>query len=127
DCAPRDEPQNQTVRRVEYQGVLDTHTHQIGNGKKTAVIDGFVDVLPECVNVILLSKQALQIGETARIRFLAVKVRNIFMDKLPDFLAACCQLTETLANGLESDAFVGGRLDRRGIAIGYRGKCSDDA
>lgn len=72
-----DQPKDQAVSRVEDEGIFDAHPHQVRNGEKSAVIDGFVDVLPVGQSVILFSKQTLQIAQTARVAFFAVVIGKI--------------------------------------------------
>ena len=47
------------MRRLKDNGIFHAHAHQIRDREKPAVIDGFIQVLPERQLVILFGQQAL--------------------------------------------------------------------
>ena len=69
---------------VEHQRIFHAHADQFGDGKKTPVIDAFVDVLPVRQFVMLFRQQRLQFVEARGIIFVPVNFGEAFRDHARD-------------------------------------------
>src|ERR1700729_4181975 len=54
------QPQKVSVRGLEYDGIFDAQPHQIGNRKKSTVVNALIDIAPISQLVVLLAYEALQ-------------------------------------------------------------------
>src|SRR5580704_17927929 len=70
----RYQPQDVSVRGLEHEGVFDPHPHQVGDRKKTAIVDAFIQVLPKRELVVLLGQQTLKGSETGSVALLSVNL-----------------------------------------------------
>src|SRR5579862_2480880 len=123
----RNQPQNVSVRGLEYKGILDSHSDQFGDGKKAPIIDAFIQVLPEGERVVLLGEQALQHAEADRVALLTIHFRNIFSHELCDLGAAVHNGSQAIACRLKAQAAFSGRVGRTAIGTRRLKRGSQDA
>src|ERR1051326_6298778 len=96
------------MRGLKYQRIFDAHPNEIGDGKKAAVIEAFIQVLPERQLVILLGQQMLQAPEAGGIAFPAVDFGDILCNERGDLVAAADNPTQPVACVFKTQTALGG-------------------
>src|SRR5579872_4962688 len=96
------------MRGLKYQRIFDAHSNEIGNGKKAAIVDALIQVLPERQLVILLGEQMLQQSETGGIAFPAIDFGDIFCNERGDLRAAADNPTQPVACVFKTQTALGG-------------------